>query len=53
MSIGFWFANFVFLIFTAHYLGSFNAIGTVFVITVTSVSVNFFEVYVHPPLLNC
>nr|WP_280521474.1 YitT family protein [Paenibacillus mangrovi] len=52
MSLGFWFANFIFIIFTAHYLGNTSAIGTVYVITVTSVSVNFFEVYVNPPFSN-
>lgn len=52
MSLGFWVANFAFLIFTAHHLGIFSAIGTIYVITATSVSVNFFEVNVQPPLLN-
>ncbi|MEK4358309.1 YitT family protein [Paenibacillus sp. FSL M7-1455] len=52
MSLGLWFANFAFLIFTVHYLGSVSAFGTVFVITVTSVSVNFFEVFVKPPIGN-
>ncbi|WP_339325128.1 YitT family protein [Paenibacillus sp. FSL W8-0194] len=52
MSLGLWMANFAFLIFTVHYLGSVSAFGTVFVITVTSVSVNFFEVFVKPPIGN-
>ncbi|BFH60558.1 MULTISPECIES: YitT family protein [Paenibacillus] len=52
MSLGFWFANFVFLIFTAPYLGNASTIGTIYVITVTSVSVNFFEVYIKHPFPN-
>lgn len=50
MSLGLWLSNIIFLLFTVHYLGSVSAVGTVMVITVTSVSVNFFEVYVEPPL---
>ncbi|MEK3731837.1 MULTISPECIES: YitT family protein [Paenibacillus] len=52
MSLGLWFANIAFLLFTVHYLGSVSAVGTVLVITITSVSVNFFEVYVAPPMNN-
>ncbi|MGG3279236.1 YitT family protein [Paenibacillus solani] len=52
ISIGLWLANFVFLVCTVSYLGSVSAFGTIFVITVTSVSVNFFEVFVEPPFGN-
>lgn len=52
MGFGLWFANIIFLVFTVNYLGRISAFGTVFVITVTSVSVNFFEVFVDPPFAN-
>ncbi|CAM3546802.1 MULTISPECIES: YitT family protein [Paenibacillus] len=52
MSFGLWLANTIFLVFTVQYLGSISAFGTVYVITVTSVSVNFFEVFVDPPFKN-
>lgn len=52
ISLGLWFSNFIFLVFTVQYLGSVSAFGTVYVITVTSVSVNFFEVFVKPPFAN-
>lgn len=52
MSLGLWFSNFIFLVFTVQYLGSVSAAGTVYVITVTSVSVNFFEVFVRLPFHN-
>ncbi|MDR9855807.1 MULTISPECIES: YitT family protein [Paenibacillus] len=52
MSLGFWFANFIFLICTAPYLGNTSTVGTIYVITVTSVAVNFFEVYVKQPYPN-
>lgn len=52
MSIGLWLSNISFLLFAVHYLGRVSAIGTIMVITVTSVSVNFFEVYVKTPFSN-
>lgn len=52
VSIGLWLFNFCFLLSAVHYLGKFNAIGTILTITATSVSVNFFEVYVHSPFDN-
>jgi uncharacterized membrane-anchored protein YitT (DUF2179 family) len=52
MGLGFWLANFVFLIITAPYLGNKSTIGTVYVITVTSVTVDFLEVYVKQPFPN-
>ena len=48
MSLGLWLANFIFLAFTVPYLDGVSAFGTIFVITVTSVSVNFFEVFLEP-----
>lgn len=47
MSLGLWISNFIFLILTVQYLGRISAFGTVLVITITSVSVNFFEVFVE------
>ncbi|MGG6310927.1 YitT family protein [Paenibacillus macerans] len=52
MSIGLWLTNISFLLFAVHYLGRISAIGTIMVITVTSVSVNFFEVYFKTPFAN-
>ncbi|WP_084654267.1 YitT family protein [Paenibacillus zanthoxyli] len=52
MSLGLWSANIIFLVITVSYLGSVSAFGTIFVITVTSVSVNFFEVFIEPPFGN-
>lgn len=52
MSLGLWLANFIFLAFTVPYLDGVSAFGTIFVITVTSVSVNFFEVFLEPPFGN-
>ncbi|MFD1174968.1 YitT family protein [Paenibacillus puldeungensis] len=52
MSLGLWLTNFTFLLFAVHYLGKFSAVGTIMVITMTSVSVNFFEVYVDTPFSN-
>lgn len=49
LSIGFWLVNISFLLFAVHYLGRVSAFGTIMVITITSVSVNFFEVYVKTP----
>ncbi|MFX3631375.1 MAG: YitT family protein [Candidatus Pristimantibacillus sp.] len=45
ISLGLWISNLIFLIFTVQYLGKISAFGTVLVITITSVSVNFFEVF--------
>ncbi|MEF2967166.1 YitT family protein [Paenibacillus sp. M1] len=52
VGFGLWLANIVFILFTVHYLGSVSAVGTIFVITATSVSVNFFEVFLEPPFNN-
>lgn len=52
MSLGLWLTNISFLLFAVHYLGRISAIGTIMVITVTSVSVNYFEVYFHTPFAN-
>lgn len=52
ISLGLWFSNFIFLVFTVQYLGSVSAFGTVYVITITSVSVNFFEVFLRSPFQN-
>ncbi|WP_106767591.1 YitT family protein [Paenibacillus faecalis] len=52
ISLGLWIANFIFLILTVQYLSGITAFGTVLVITITSVSVNFFEVFVESPFVN-
>lgn len=52
MSVGLWITNLIFLIFTVQYLGKISAVGTVLVITITSVSVNFFEVFVESVFKN-
>lgn len=49
ISIGLWLTNFLFLISSVHYLGKISAFGTIFTITVTSVSVNFFEQFIVSP----
>ncbi|WP_317618345.1 YitT family protein [Paenibacillus sp. PL91] len=49
ISIGLWLSNFFFLISSVHYLGKVSAFGTIFTITVTSVSVNVFQVYFISP----
>lgn len=52
MSLGLWLSNISFLLLAVHYLGRISAIGTIMVITVTSVSVNYFDVYFHTPFEN-
>ncbi|AOZ94783.1 hypothetical protein PNBC_06670 [Paenibacillus crassostreae] len=52
ISIGLWLSNFVFLISSVHYLGKVSAIGTIITITITSVSVNVFDVYLTSPFTN-
>lgn len=52
VSIGLWTTNILFLLFAVHYLGRVSAIGTIMVITITAVSVNFYEVYLHSPFAN-
>ncbi|MDQ8737206.1 YitT family protein [Paenibacillus sp. LHD-38] len=52
MSIGLWLTNFIFLISSVHYLGKVSAVGTIITITITSVSVNVFEVYAASPFTN-
>lgn len=52
ISIGLWLTNFCFLLTAVNYLGGNSAIGTIGVITTTSVSVNFFEVYFESPFTD-
>ncbi|WP_238996494.1 YitT family protein [Paenibacillus pinistramenti] len=52
MSFGFWAVNISFLLFAVKYLGLFSTAGTVYVITATSVSVKYFELYLGSPFSN-
>jgi uncharacterized membrane-anchored protein YitT (DUF2179 family) len=52
MSLGLWVMNIMFLLSTVHYLGKVSAVGTIMVITVTSVSVNVLDVYFDSPFTN-
>jgi len=52
MSLGLWVMNIMFLLSTVHYLGKISAVGTIMVITVTSVSVNVLDVYFDSPFTN-
>lgn len=52
MSIGFWLMNFMFLLTAVPFLGTVSTVGTIGVITTTSVSVNIFGVYFTSPLGN-
>lgn len=52
MSLGLWLMNIMFLLSTVHYLGKVSALGTIMVITVTSVSVNVIDVYLSSPFPN-
>ena len=52
MSLGLWLMNIMFLLSTVHYLGKISALGTIMVITVTSVSVNVLDVYFESPFAN-
>ncbi|MEI4769965.1 YitT family protein [Psychrobacillus sp. FJAT-51614] len=49
LSIALWLVNSSMLLFAFHYLGSGSAIGTLFGITMTSISVNIFNVYLETP----
>jgi len=52
LSIALWLVNSSMLLFAFHYLGGGNAIGTLFGITITSISVNIFNLYVETPFSN-
>ncbi|MFD1956906.1 YitT family protein [Paenibacillus thailandensis] len=52
ISIGLWLTNFLFLMSAVHYLGKMSAFGTIMTITVTSISVNFFEEYLKSPFVS-
>ncbi len=52
MSIGFWLMNFLFLLTAIPYLGTVSTVGTIGVVTTTSVSFNIFGVYFSSPLGN-
>jgi uncharacterized membrane-anchored protein YitT (DUF2179 family) len=49
LSLALWIMNASMLLFALHYLGGKSTIGTLFGITVTSISVNLFEVYLDTP----
>jgi uncharacterized membrane-anchored protein YitT (DUF2179 family) len=49
LSLALWIMNASMLLFAWHYLGGKSTIGTLFGITVTSISVNLFEVYLDTP----
>ncbi|AGT33396.1 hypothetical protein M493_15900 [Geobacillus genomosp. 3] len=51
-SIGLWIVNASALLVAFRYLGGASAVGTVISITVTSVSIQFFETHWHTPLPN-
>lgn len=51
-SIALWLVNFSMLIVALQYLGGASAIGTMVGITVTSISVQFFETYLYMPSAN-
>ena len=52
LSLALWIMNASMLVFALHYLGGRSTIGTLFGITVTSVSVNLFEVSLDSPFSN-
>ena len=52
LSISLFIVNASMLLFAFHYLGGGSAIGTLAGITVTSISVNIFNVYVESPFKN-
>ena len=49
LSLALWIMNASMLLFALHYLGGKSTIGTLFGITITSISVNLFEVYFDSP----
>src|SRR4051794_36646577 len=49
LSLALWIMNASMLVFALHYLGGRSTIGTLFGITITSVSVNLFEVSLDSP----
>ncbi|OMP67381.1 membrane protein [Domibacillus epiphyticus] len=49
LSIALWLVNSSMLLFAVHYLGGFSALGTLLGITITSISVNIFNVYLESP----
>ncbi|WNS81604.1 YitT family protein [Domibacillus sp. DTU_2020_1001157_1_SI_ALB_TIR_016] len=52
ISIALWLVNSSMLLFAVHYLGGMSALGTLLGITITSISVNIFNVYVESPFSN-
>lgn len=52
MSIGLWIVNASMLMVAVHYLGTESTLGTLIGITITSLSVNFFEENVYIPYIN-
>jgi len=52
LSISLWLVNSSMLLFAFHYLGGGSAVGTLFGITITSISVNIFDLYVETPFSN-
>ena len=49
LSLALWIMNASMLLFALHYLGGRSTIGTLYGITITSISVNLFEVYLDSP----
>ena len=52
LSIALWLVNSSMLLFAVHYLGGISALGTLLGITITSISVNIFNVYLDTPFSN-
>jgi uncharacterized membrane-anchored protein YitT (DUF2179 family) len=52
LSIGLWLVNSSMLLFAVHYLGGISALGTLLGITITSISVNIFNLYLDTPFSN-
>ncbi|MFX3672844.1 MAG: YitT family protein [Paenisporosarcina sp.] len=52
LSISLWLVNSSMLLFAFHYLGGGSAVGTLFGITITSISVNMCNLYLESPFSN-
>ncbi|MDQ0255086.1 uncharacterized membrane-anchored protein YitT (DUF2179 family) [Evansella vedderi] len=49
LSFALWLVNFSMLVVAIHWLGNASAIGTMYGITVTSISIHFFDYYIYIP----